>query len=77
MNEDSKNTQIENLAPQDTGLIKQQGWLLTQIFCVEEGDEETAQKKAKDFAEKLSVQFKVALHTIEDVEFKLIEVYRK
>ena len=70
-------SKIQKLTPQDTGLIKQQGWQLTQIFCLENGREEETQKKAIDFAEKLSVQFDVALHAIDDIDLQIIEVYRK
>lgn len=73
----NKDKDIQRLEPQETGLIKQQGWLLTQIFCLENGKEKETEMKAIDFAEKLSVQFEVALHTIEDIDFKIIEIYRK
>ena len=68
---------IEKLEAQDTGLIKQQGWMLTQIFCLVPGHEEETREKALNFAESLSSQFKVALHTIEDIEYRIIEIYRK
>ena len=77
MEEANKNSNIEILESQDTGLIKQQGWMLTQIFCLESGHEEETHEKALGFAEKLSSQFKVALHVIDDVEFRIIEIYRK
>ena len=77
MDEPNNNSSIETLDSQDTGLIKQQGWMLTQIFCVEPGREEETRKKVLSFAEKLSSQFKVALHTIEDIEYRIIEIYRK
>ncbi len=73
----AQNKEILELEPQDTGLIKQQGWELTQIFCIEDGYEEETKQKALDFAEKLSVQFKVALHMIEDYDFRILEIYRK
>lgn len=73
----NKNSTIEALESQDTGLIKQQGWMLAQIFCLESGHEEEAHKKALSFAEKLSSQFKVALHVIDDIEDLIIEIYRK
>jgi hypothetical protein len=77
MDEQNKVSKIETLEPQDTGLIKQQGWQLTQIFCLEEGDEEETQKKAMDLAKKLATQFEVAIHEVDDIEFKLLEVYTK
>ena len=75
---DSKqDKKIERLETQDTGLIKQKGWMLTQIFCMEPGYEEETSEKALSFAKTLSSQFKVALHTIDDVEYRIIEIYRK
>lgn len=68
---------IEKLEPQDTGLIKQQGWMLTQIFCMEPGHEEETRDKALSFAKILSSQYKVAFHVIEDIEYRIIEIYRK
>ena len=75
--ESDRNSKIKTLEPQSTGIIKQQGWKLTQIFCIEEGNEEESQKKAIDFAEKLATQFDVALHKIDDIEFSILEIYRK
>ncbi len=75
--ESNGSAKIKTLEPQDTGIIKQQGWKLTQIFCMEDGNEEETKKKALDFAEKLAIQFDVALHQIEDFEFRILEVYRK
>ena len=72
-----RNSKITTLEPQSTGIIKQQGWKLTQIFCMEKGNEEETQKKAINFAEKLATQFDVALHKIEDIEFSILEIYRK
>jgi hypothetical protein len=73
----NQDKEIQRLEQQETGLIKQQGWQLTQIFCTENGKEKETEMKAMDFAKKLSVQFEVALHTIEDVDIQIIEVYVK
>lgn len=75
--ETDSNSKIQTLEPQDTGLIKQQGWELTQIFCLEFGMGDETYHQALEFANKLSVQFNVALHTIYDSEFYIVEVYRK
>ena len=69
--------EIQRLEAQDTGLIKKQGWRLTQIFCAENGKDKETEKKALDFAKKLSVQFDVALHSIDDIEYKILEIYTK
>ena len=39
-----QNSKIQTLDPQDTGLIKQQGWELAQIFCLEVRGEEKIYK---------------------------------
>jgi len=77
MGEQNKNSSIEMLEPQDTGLIKQKGWMLTQVFCLESEEDEETQKKALAFAEKLATKFDVALHEINDIEYKILEIYTK